>query len=455
MSQTHRTNTQDPADGTDPQRSAPQARTPGEAGAAAQTTWNAGQGATDFLGLEPELRGLDPAQSGGEDGAAGTATDSWLLDVERSAAGTGLPSAAGNQGDPWAASQAFDAGAEQAPEVPEDPDGEVFVDAVDAAPLAARFSARRLLAAAVLIGVVGTGGWFAWQQWGTPAAEPVEVASRPARTSARPTEVAAVTPVDPPSQASDPAVEPTAAVEPDAPVETGSDPAPVETAGTPDAFTPDVEPAIPTPFEVTVGTAPTTPTTPGDPSARVDVGTVTEPPLSRGDTTTGHGWNQPADAAGPGGGRRATTEDLAGYWFEETIPHEAIGKPGRLRTLRVGRVRAILASGEPVEGTLYAVGEERIWLEVPLGRMSFGAGDVRELVRIVGSPTNPGAPAIAGLPRVEVVLAGGTITGRVLDRAGDSVTLVTEDGLRITTEALDVRPAVNGTTRLVGPLPKR
>lgn len=145
-------------------------------------------------------------------------------------------------------------------------------------------------------------------------------------------------------------------------------------------------------------------------------------------------------------------------WLETTIPTEAIRGPTRLRTLNVGVVRLQLTNGEYVEGGLHAVGEARVWLDVPLGRMSFAAGDIRELTQIVGSqgqPLPPGAQALAGLKKVEVLMPGGSLTGRILDRQGDNVTFVTEAGMRLRVEALDVRPVSTGGSRLVGPVAGR
>jgi hypothetical protein len=141
-------------------------------------------------------------------------------------------------------------------------------------------------------------------------------------------------------------------------------------------------------------------------------------------------------------------------WLETTIPTEAIRGPTRLRTLYVGAVRLQLTNGEYIEGTLNAVGESRVWLDVPLGRMSFAAGDIQELKQIVGSQGQPlpaGAQALAGLKRVEVLMPGGSLTGRILNREGTNVTFVTEAGMRVSVEALDVRPVSTGGSRLVGP----
>jgi hypothetical protein len=91
---------------------------------------------------------------------------------------------------------------------------------------------------------------------------------------------------------------------------------------------------------------------------------------------------------------------------------------------------------------------------VKLGRIAFDASEVRHLVQIVGAQGMPlplGTQALAGLPHVEVLLPGGSLTGRVLNRDGDRVTFVTEEGMRMRVEALDVRPAPNGRSRLIGP----
>jgi hypothetical protein len=177
------------------------------------------------------------------------------------------------------------------------------------------------------------------------------------------------------------------------------------------------------------------------------------PTLVRDDAPPARDARLPIDEPGPGGGRRATAADLANLWFEPTIPLDAIHGATRLNTPNVGLVRAELWNGEFLEGRLQAVGQSRVWIDVALGRMSLDAADLRGLVQVVGQGGQAlpaGSQAIANLPRVEILLPGGTLVGRVVGREGDRVTFVTEEGMRMRVEPLDIRPASDGQSRLIG-----
>jgi hypothetical protein len=90
----------------------------------------------------------------------------------------------------------------------------------------------------------------------------------------------------------------------------------------------------------------------------------------------------PSDAPIPGAVRRATDADYANLWREQSVPLEAIPGDRRLRTINVGQVRVMLDSGEYFEGLLYAVGQNRVWLDLDLGRIAFEAASVRDITRI-------------------------------------------------------------------------
>lgn len=302
---------------------------------------------------------------------------------------------------------------------------------------------------------MSAGGWFAWQRYGPrPAPVGPEVAilaPKPAPPKAAPAKSAPTNsapvpnPVEP-SRSTVATPEPAVTVATEVPAAAPEVAPPVETlAGSPDTTEPTAAP------ETVVIAEPT-------PVAGTQPAGTPEPALARSPDAPAKSPELPTGNPGPGGGRHAMAHDWAGMWLEPTIPSDAIRGATRLRTLNVGLVRAELVNGEFVEGRLHAVGESRIWLDVKLGRMSFDASDVRDLVQIVGAQGQPlplGTQAVAGLPRVEVLLPGGSITGHVLGREGDRVTFLTEDGMRLRVEALDVRPAPNGRSRLVGPAAAR
>lgn len=154
--------------------------------------------------------------------------------------------------------------------------------------------------------------------------------------------------------------------------------------------------------------------------------------------------------------RRASKSDLAGIWEGQTIPMDRIGGPTRILTPQVGRVRTILHDGEIFEGRLYAVGQHKVWLDTQLGRMAL-MFDQLERVDQISSPQGtpalgtPGSQALEGLPRVRVRVPGGMFYGKVTARDERTVTLITDDGARVTLETQDVEPVPATTTVIVRP----
>jgi len=390
----------------------------------ADSRWQPGPGATDFLGLEPEV------QHGGETSAGGP-TESWLFGAAQADADF---APVGVAAAPRSVPSSTLASPDGTP-----PEAEVPLEELEAelelaeSPAPVRSSKRAFAVAAVLL-VLTAGGYVAWKRYAPkngPAPEVATVTPKPAAPN--PTKPTAVKPPVP------------VAAQPSTPTATVPSVTTEPTNTIPEPIVVDVEPVIETPTIASVEpTAPAVEPTPP----------VVEPtaPLARS-TTPNKVAELPAGQPGPGGGRHATAADWAGMWTETSIPMDAIHGPTKLRTLHVGLVRAELKNREFIQGRLYAVGESRIWLDVELGRLSLDAGELRELVQIVGQQGQPvplGTQAVAGLQRVEVLLPGGTMTGRVLGREGDWVTFVTEDGLRMRVDALDIRPAPDGRTRLIG-----
>lgn len=407
---------------------------------AADSGWQPGLGATDFLGLEPDMRG------GAQPGTDGGPTESWLFDIEQADASSNaaVATAAPARTTSALTDAELNAPANTAAD-DEFANGPEPVAATEGAAPTRRGS-KRLLVTITVLALVCAGGWYGWQNYGGRLMKKfggTEVASLPTPAPAKPTKPAKATP-------------PTNTDTPTTPT-----PAPTPTDAVATATTPVETPAADPVPATEVAVAADAPVVPG-PTPEVAVAPTPVPtvdaPLARDPNAVLKSPALPNGRPGPGGGRHATELDWAGMWLEPTIPTDAIRGPTRLRTLNVGLVRAELVNGEFVEGTLHAVGESRVWLDVKLGRISFDAAEVRDVVQIVGSQGQPvalGTQALAGLPRVEVLMPGGALTGRVLGREGDRVTFVTEDGLRMRVEALDVRPATDGRSRLVGPVGTR
>ena len=111
-----------------------------------------------------------------------------------------------------------------------------------------------------------------------------------------------------------------------------------------------------------------------DASAGADE-SATGPVVVSGDLA---GAEDPQDAQ-EGGLRYASAGDLAGLWDGNAIPMEAVDGGVRVVTPNVGRVRAVMLSGEVFEGRMYAVGRRQ-----DLDRQRPGAHGVRERRRREG-----------------------------------------------------------------------
>lgn len=123
-------------------------------------------------------------------------------------------------------------------------------------------------------------------------------------------------------------------------------------------------------------------------------------------------------------------------WRGESVPLEAIHSPNRILTPAVGPVRVSLASGSVFDGRLFAVGEEKVWVDSGLGRMGL---DGSQVVGIDALPkdvilpeTGTGLIEIVTGERMRARVPGGVIYGWVRSHKGNEVTLITETGARIT-----------------------
>ena len=153
--------------------------------------------------------------------------------------------------------------------------------------------------------------------------------------------------------------------------------------------------------------------------------------------------------------RYAQPEDLAAIWMGTEIPVAKIEGETRILTPQVGRVRLVIHGGEIFEGRLYAVGENKVWLDTGLGKMALLGWQVDHMEHIApgDSPTlgQTGSQDLAGLERVRVRTPGGVFYGKLLDQSNGTVTLITEQGGRIRLSNARVEPAGRSRTRIVDP----
>jgi len=137
----------------------------------------------------------------------------------------------------------------------------------------------------------------------------------------------------------------------------------------------------------------------------------------------------------------------AGFiWTGEMVPMESISTKGRILTPAVGIVRATMNSGELFEGNLYAVGSNRVWIEMGPGRVGLDGSKVQKIERVVAETLEAEQAEAALGQRVRVRAAGGVLYGKVKSREGNRVTIITDKGARITL----IDPEIEAIGRLSG-----
>lgn len=250
----------------------------------------------------------------------------------------------------------------------------------------------------------------------------VEIATNttpPVDTDPDPTDVGTdPTPIDVDPIAVDPTLDPT---------DTGTDPDTVEVPDIENFLTPDTTGTETDPFDLTNLLGGNDPGQTGDP-----VNDVTN------QISQIFGL-QPQGAQGDfpdfGAGFEWVSEDMLDMiWRGSEVPMEAIAAPARTLMPRVGNVMVHMSTGEVFEGRLYAVGENRVWIDAQPGRIGLDGDSVERIERLAvpeGFLPVGTQPAASG-KRVRVQLPGGPIYGRVLAENGNMVTLVTDDGAKVT-----------------------
>lgn len=135
--------------------------------------------------------------------------------------------------------------------------------------------------------------------------------------------------------------------------------------------------------------------------------------------------------------RAAPNDERKGVWDGETIPLGEISRKTRLLTPKVGKVRATLNSGELFEGTLYAVGEDCVWLDTTYGRMGLAGSRVKSVVRteLPKDPSKPDAPKAPEPERVHIKTPGGTLSGQLVEDDGKQAIVLTDSGARLTVDS--------------------
>jgi len=151
---------------------------------------------------------------------------------------------------------------------------------------------------------------------------------------------------------------------------------------------------------------------------------------------------------------------VAVIWQADEVPIQLLDSPNQVLTPDVGSVRVSLGAGDAFEGSLYAVGQGSVWLDFGPGRIALDAERVESIQRLEGPADATTEEAAERMPgeRVTLRLPGGRISGSIVARRGDRITLLTDAGARITLDDPVFEGAARTSTiRLPGldPYPER
>lgn len=192
------------------------------------------------------------------------------------------------------------------------------------------------------------------------------------------------------------------------------------------------------PSEAAASPAPSAPAAqPSAPSTPATPAPIVATPAQPAPAPAAPAQAEPAAPAQP-----AASNDLAMIWQAETVPLDKIAHGARVLTPSVGNVRIFMTAGDTWEGKLYAVGQNKVWLDTSTGRIELKGAEVKSIERILSTPAELGE-GDAPLPGmwVRVKTRGGTIYGRLIGVDGNRVTIETPERARITLEDAEVEQA--------------
>ena len=135
-------------------------------------------------------------------------------------------------------------------------------------------------------------------------------------------------------------------------------------------------------------------------------------------------------------------------WRGTEIPLEAISAPAKTVMPRVGDVRVHTTSGEMIDGRLFAVGHNRVWVDIEGGRVGLDGDTVERFERLDTEQVSSGSGPLVGA-RVRVNVPGGALYGRVMSQEEANLTLVTPDGARVRVLDADVETLGSGRAVVV------
>ncbi|MEM6569219.1 MAG: hypothetical protein AAF957_12455 [Planctomycetota bacterium] len=138
-------------------------------------------------------------------------------------------------------------------------------------------------------------------------------------------------------------------------------------------------------------------------------------------------------------------------WRHKSVPKRKLDSKTMVLTPNVGVVRVVFDGGESIDGRLHAVGQNKVVLDTKMGRMSIDGRRTDRIDRLSMSTRSMQAPSktgsTAGLQRVRVKAKGGVFYGHLVSQEGDQVTLLLDEGFKLTLTSNDVVPVVGTKSR--------
>jgi len=138
----------------------------------------------------------------------------------------------------------------------------------------------------------------------------------------------------------------------------------------------------------------------------------------------------------------ASEDKLDLIWRGDHVPLEAVQAPAKTLMPRVGNVRVFTTEGDVFDGRLYAVGQNRVWVDAAPGRIGLDGDRVEKIEVLAPIPAGVALGSQEKEPvnskRVRVRVPGGMLYGRVLKSEGDEVIMVLDDGGKVHVKASDI-----------------
>ena len=140
---------------------------------------------------------------------------------------------------------------------------------------------------------------------------------------------------------------------------------------------------------------------------------------------------------------------LGMIWWSNEVPVAQVASKAEVQTPSVGRIRAVLNSGDYVEGVLHSVGMGQYWIDGDLGRFAVRAGLVAHIEHLPKPGLGVETKGLQAGDLVRAKAKTGYIEGRLVSLKDGKALIETATGMRITIQNAEVEPLGASKTRVV------